>query len=136
MLSLWKTGTAAHRRYVIRTMAFMIPYMAICISMMVTDAFDQIMGTPAAWVLAAAVSAPVIGQIWATLSLMRESDEFVRAVTAKQFILAAGLALAMATFWGFGETFAGAPHLPAWLIYPLFWGAYGVVSPFIRDSNA
>lgn len=136
MLSLWKTGTAAHRRYVIRTMAFMIPYMAICISMMVTDAFDQIMGTPAAWVLAAAVSAPVIGQIWATLSLMRESDEFVRAVTAKQFIVAAGLALAMATFWGFGETFAGAPHLPAWLIYPLFWGAYGVVSPFIRDSNA
>lgn len=136
MLSLWKTGTAAHRRYVIRTMAFMIPYMAICISMMVTDAFDQIMGTPAAWVLAAAVSAPVIGQIWATLSLMRESDEFVRAVTAKQFIVAAGLALALATFWGFGETFAGAPHLPAWLIYPLFWGAYGVVSPFIRDSNA
>lgn len=136
MLSLWKTGTAAHRRYVIRTMAFMLPYMAICISMMVTDAFDRIMGTPAAWVLAAAVSAPVIGQIWATLSLMRESDEFVRAVTAKQFIVAAGLALALATFWGFGETFAGAPHLPAWLIYPLFWGAYGVVSPFIRDSNA
>jgi hypothetical protein len=136
MLSFWKTGTAAHRRYVIRTMAFMLPYMAICISMMVTDAFDQIMGTPAAWGLAATVSAPVVGQIWATLALMRESDEFVRAVTAKQFIVAAGLAMAAATFWGFGETFAGAPHLPAWLIYPLFWGAFGVVSPFIRDSNA
>ena len=136
MLSLWKTGTAAHRRYVIRTMAFMLPYMALCISMMTTDAFDQVMGTPAAWGLAAAVSAPVIGQIWATLSLMRESDEFVRAVTAKQFIVAAGVAMAVATFWGFGETFAGAPHLPAWLIYPLFWGAFGVVSPFIRDSNA
>jgi len=136
MSSLWKSGTAAHRRYVIRTMAFMLPYMAICIAMMVTDAFDQIMGTPAAWVLAAAVSAPIMGQIWATLSLMRESDEFVRAVTAKQFIVAAGLAMAVATFWGFGETFAGAPHLPAWLIYPLFWGAFGVVSPFIRDSNA
>ena len=136
MSSLWKTGTPAHRRYAIRTVTFMLPYMAICISMMVTDAFDQIMGTPAAWVLAAAVSAPVIGQIWATLALMRESDEFVRAVTAKQFIVAAGLAMAAATFWGFGETFAGAPHLPAWLIYPLFWGAFGVVSPFIRDSNA
>jgi hypothetical protein len=114
----------------------MLPYMAICISMMVTDAFDQIMGTPAAWGLAATVSAPVVGQIWATLALMRESDEFVRAVTAKQFIVAAGLAMAAATFWGFGETFAGAPHLPAWLIYPLFWGAFGVVSPFIRDNNA
>lgn len=136
MSSLWKTGTAAHRRYVIRTLAFMLPYMAICIAMMTTDAFDEIMGTPSAWLLAATVSAPVIGQIWATLALMRESDEFVRAVTAKQFIVAAGLAMAAATFWGFGETFAGAPHLPAWLIYPLFWGAFGVVSPFIRDSNA
>lgn len=135
MLSVWKTGTAAHRKYVIRTLAFMIPYMALCISMMVTDAFDEVMGKPSAWLLAAAVSAPVIGQIWATLSLLRDSDEFVRAVTAKQFIVAAGLAMAVATFWGFGETFAGAPHIPAWLIYPLFWAAFGVVSPFIRDSN-
>lgn len=135
MLNVWKTGTAAHRKYVIRTLAFMIPYMALCISMMVTDAFDEVMGKPSAWLLAATVSAPVIGQIWATLSLMRDSDEFVRAVTAKQFIVAAGLAMAVATFWGFGETFAGAPHIPAWLIYPLFWAAFGVVSPFIRDSN-
>ena len=29
MLNVWKTGTAAHRRYVIRTFAFMIPYMLI-----------------------------------------------------------------------------------------------------------
>lgn len=135
MLNVWKTGTAAHRKYVIRTLAFMIPYMALCIAMMVTDAFDEVMGKPSAWLLAATVSAPVIGQIWATLSLMRDSDEFVRAVTAKQFIVAAGLAMAVATFWGFGETFAGAPHIPAWLIYPLFWAAFGVVSPFIRDSN-
>jgi hypothetical protein len=43
--------------------------------------------------------------------------------------------MAVAVFWGFGESFAGAPHLPAWLVYPLFWAAYGVVSPFIRASN-
>ncbi len=135
MLSIWNKGTSAHRRYTIRTMAFMIPYAAICIAMMTTDAFDAVMNKPAGWVLAAAVSAPVIGQIWATLSLMRESDEFVRGVTAKQFILAAGLAMAVAVFWGFGESFAGAPHLPAWLIYPLFWALYGATSPFIRSSR-
>ncbi|MNI39393.1 hypothetical protein D3C73_935740 [compost metagenome] len=103
--------------------------------MMTTDAFDGVMGKPAGWVLAAAVSAPVIGQIWATLALMRESDEFVRMVTAKQFIIASGMAMAVATFWGFGESFAGAPHLPAWLIYPLFWAAFGLTAPFIRTSN-
>ena len=37
--------------------------------------------------------------------------------------------------FGARQNFAGAPHLPAWLIYPLFWAAYGVVSPFIRASN-
>jgi hypothetical protein len=135
MLTAWKQGTPAGRKYMIRTWAFMAPYVAICVSMMVTDAFDDVIGKPAGWVLAAAISAPVIGQIWATLALMRDSDEFVRAVTAKQFILAAGLAMAVATFWGFAETFAAAPHIPAWLIYPTFWALYGCVAPFIRTSN-
>ena len=135
MLLTWKNGTPAHRRYVIRTMAFMIPYMAICIAMMTTDAFDEVIGRPAGWVLAAAVSAPVIGQIWATLALMRESDEFVRAVTAKQFILAAGIAMAIASVWGFGESYADAYHLPGWIIYPLFWACFGLVAPFVRSSR-
>ena len=135
MLNAWKQGTPAGRKYMIRTWAFMVPYMVICISMMVTDAFDDIIGKPAGWVLAAAVSAPIIGQLWATLSLMRDSDEFVRAVTAKQFIVAAGLAMALATFWGFAETFANAPHLPGWLIYAVFWMLYGMVAPFIKTSN-
>lgn len=135
MLNIWKTGTAAHRRYVIRTFAFMVPYVVVCFAAM-GSVFDEVVGKPAGWVLAVAVSAPVIGQIWATLALMRESDEFVSAVTARSFIVAAGLAMAGATLWGFGETFAGAPHLPAWLVYPLFWGLYGCVAPFVQRSNA
>ncbi|MFC7378137.1 hypothetical protein [Brevundimonas sp. GCM10030266] len=134
MLSIWKNGTPAHKRYVIRTWLFMVPYVAICTSMMVTDAFDEVIGKPAGWILAAAISAPVVGQLWATLSLMKDSDEFVRALTAKQFIVASGLAMALAVFWGFAETFAAAPHLPAWLIYPAFWMLYGMVAPFIRTS--
>jgi putative oxidoreductase len=135
MMSAYQNGTPAGRKYMLRTFAFMIPYMLICGSMMVTDAFDEIIGKPAGWILALAVSAPVIGQIWATLSLMRDSDEYMRAVIAKQFILAAGLAMALATFWGFAETFANAPHLPGWLIYAAFWGLYGCVAPFIKASN-
>lgn len=135
MLSVWKTGTAAHRRYVIRTMAFMVPYVAVNVAA-IFGAFDQVVGKPAGWVLAAAMSAPVVGQIWATLSLMRDSDEFVRALTARQFIIASGLAMAASVLWGFGESFAGAYHLPAWLIYPLFWFFYGATSPFVRTTNA
>jgi putative oxidoreductase len=77
----------------------------------------------------------VVGQIWATLALMKESDEFVRALTAKQFILAAGAAMAIASVWGFGESYADAYHLPAWIIYPLFWACFGVIAPFVRSSR-
>lgn len=122
------------RRYVLRTLAFMGAYVLLMIAVM-AGAFDDIASSAAKWTLAAAATAPIVGQIWATLSLMAEADEFVRAVTAKQFIAATGLAMALATFWGFAETFAGAPHLPSWLIYPVFWGCFGVVSPLIRTSR-
>ncbi len=134
MLNFGKQTTAAGRKYVLRTMAFMSGYVAINVAA-IFGAFDDITSTPAAWALALAVSAPVVGQIWATLSLMRDSDEFVRAVTAKQFIVAAGIAMAAATVWGFGESYADAPHIPAWIIYPLFWACFGLVAPFIRSSR-
>lgn len=127
--------TSAARRYRLRTLAFMVPYVAICVAMMTTDVFDGVMGRAAAWLLALAVAAPIAGQIWAVLSFMRDSDEFVRAVTAKQFIVASGIAMALFTFWGFAENFAGAPHAEGWLIVPLFWGAFGAVAVFIRSSN-
>lgn len=123
--------TPAGRRYVIRTTAFMTGYMAINIAA-ILGAFDDIQGKPAAWLLALAVSAPVAGQLWATLAMMRDSDEYIRGIFAKQFILAAGLAMAIATAWGFGESFAGAPHVPAWIIYPLFWAMFGLVAMVVR----
>nr|WP_314431769.1 hypothetical protein [uncultured Brevundimonas sp.] len=134
MLTLSKQTTPAGRRYVIRTMAFMGGYVAVMLTT-IGGAFDTIQNTPAAWALALTVAAPIAGQIWATLSFMRDSDEFVRAVTAKQFIIAAGVAMAAFSAWGFGESFAGAPHAEGWMIYPLFWAVFGCVAPFIRSSN-
>lgn len=134
MLALGKSTSSAHKRYVLRTVAFMSGYVAVNVAA-IFGAFDDIASPVAAWALALTVSAPVIGQIWATLALMRESDEFVRAVVAKQFILASGLAMAIASVWGFGESYAAAPHIPAWIIYPLFWACFGVIAPFVKTSN-
>ena len=92
MLAMGKSTTPAHRKYVIRTLSFMAGYVAVNVAA-IFGAFDEIHGKPAAWVLALVVSAPVAGQMWATLSLMNESDEFVRSLTAKQFIIAAGVAM-------------------------------------------
>lgn len=134
MLALGKSTSSAHKRYAIRTIAFMSGYVAVNVAA-IFGAFDDITSPVAAWGLALTVSAPVIGQIWATLALMRESDEFVRAVVAKQFILASGLAMAVASVWGFGESYAAAPHIPAWIIYPLFWACFGLIAPFVKSSN-
>lgn len=129
-----KHKTSAAKKYGFRTMAFMGGYTAVMIAV-IGGAFDRIQNTPAAWVLALAVSAPIAGQIWAMLSYLRESDEFVRALMAKRFITAAGVAMALFSAWGFGESFAGAPHAEGWLIYPLFWAIFGLISPLIRSSR-
>ncbi len=124
----------AHRRYIVRTLAFMAGYMAVNIAA-ITGAFDGLEDGPGAWILGLVVAAPVAGQIWATLALMQESDEFVRILTAKRFIIASGLAMAVFSGWGYLESFAHAPHAPGWFIYPLFWAAYGVVTPFVRTTR-
>lgn len=128
------SATPADRRYIRRTAAFMAGYAAINIAA-ITGAFDDI-GQTAAWVLALAVAAPVAGQIWAVLVWMRDSDEFVRALAAKRFVIASGAAMALFSAWGFLETYAGAAHAPGWLIYPLFWAAFGLVTPLVRNSRA
>ena len=60
-------------------------------------------------------------------------DEFVRLLAFKRMAIAGACAITAATAWSVGEL-AGLPHLPAWLIYPLFWGLFGVVTPLIRST--
>lgn len=117
------------RTYTIRTMAFMAGYVAVNVAL-IAGAFDDV-GRGGAYVLALAVTAPVIGQLWATLDCMRKADEYVVKILARPFILGAGLTIAVFTGWGFMETFAGVPHAPGWLIYPLFWAMYGISMPLM-----
>ena len=123
----------AQRRYVIRTLAFMIPYAAINMAA-IAGAFDG-RSTPGSILLGLAVAAPIAGQLWATLALMRDADEFVRVLTAKRFIIASGLAMALFSAWGMVESYAAAPHAPGWMISPLFWFCFGVTAPFVRTTR-
>jgi putative oxidoreductase len=121
------------RRYRLRTVIFMSAYVAFNLAA-IFGAFDS-RQPPGTWLLALAIAAPVVGQIWATLAFMRDSDEFIRALTARRFIMASGLAMAGFTTWGFLESYADAPHAPGWLIFALFWLCYGVVAPFVRSTR-
>jgi putative oxidoreductase len=125
--------TSAAKAYTFRTVFFMLGYV-VALVLAVGGALDTIGGV-SGWVLAAAVAAPVAGQIWATLVFIRDSDEFVAGVTAKRFILAAGMTFALSVFWGFAEKFAEAPHVEGWWVYVVFWGLMGFMPMFIRSSR-
>ena len=88
----------------------------------------------AALVLLLAVS--VAAQFVVAYRSIAARDEFVRGLTFKRGIAAAGITITAAVLWGLGEQFLDAPHVPMWLVYPVFWGTFGIVSPFIRSSRA
>ncbi|HZF94977.1 MAG TPA: hypothetical protein VEZ20_08905 [Allosphingosinicella sp.] len=91
---------------------------------------------PAAAVAAvlALVGLSVVGQFAAAYRLVAVQDEFLRGITAKRVIAAAGLTITVAVLCGLAQQFLGAPAVPMWVIYPFFWGAFGMVTPFIRDT--
>lgn len=128
------SASSAGRRYLVLTLLFMGIYILINL-LTIQGLFDSLLGQATGWLIAIAVALPVAGQMWATLGLMAQSDEFVRVIVAKCFVLAAGTTLTLWTAWGFGETYAAAPHIPAWLIYPFFWAVFAMVSPFVRTSD-
>jgi putative oxidoreductase len=126
-------NTAASRRYSTRMLVSMGIYAAINVAAILGTVKD--LPPPARYGLALAVTAPIIYQLWAVLRFMEESDEFVRALLTRIMIMAWGITISLATAWGFLESYADAPHIQTWLIYPLFWGVFGLVSPFVRSTR-
>ncbi|MFN3229955.1 MAG: hypothetical protein ACK41P_08900, partial [Asticcacaulis sp.] len=63
-----------------------------------------------------------------------ESDEYIRFLTTKRIVLAAGGLLAFVTLWGFLEIYAKAPDFPLFLCLPVFFGLFGLLSFVVRDA--
>lgn len=90
--------------------------------------------TPVVIVLAVAPTVIAAAQFYTAYRLVAAQDEFVRALLAKRMLIAAALTIVFAIAWS-GAELMGAPHLPAWLLYPLTWGLFGVVTPLVGRSN-
>jgi hypothetical protein len=80
------------------------------------------------YALALAPALPIGGSIVAIMRFMRDSDEYIRAVHAERFILTTGIVLFGCTVWGFMQNFADAPKIDLWIIYPVFWAIFGLIS--------
>lgn len=129
---LMRDFTPALRRYILVTCLSMGFYVLLSMAA-IAGALDGMSRAPRLG-FAALVCLTIVIQIWATLIAMRDSDEFIRALMARRFIIAAGAAFAIMSAWGFAESYASAPHIAGWIVYPLFWALYGLVTPFVRNS--
>ena len=132
-MSLLGPASKPQRRYTRSVVGWMTLYVVLVFGVPMLLEWRHITG-PALYVLAVLPSLPIGGVVWAALRLMAESDEFVRALLAKRFVIAAGITFFLSAAWGFLESYAHAPHVPMWMVFPGFWAAFGLVSPFVRTT--
>jgi hypothetical protein len=123
-----------HRPYIVTTGLLLAAFVAALLAL-AWNAETGRLPLAAAGALALVPPATVAAQFAAAWRLIAGQDEWVRALTAKRMIAAAGLTVTLAVGWSMAEEYVGLPHAPAWLLYPFFWGAFGFVTPFIRDSR-
>ncbi|HMQ20277.1 MAG TPA: hypothetical protein PKC77_14075 [Sphingopyxis sp.] len=87
----------------------------------------QTVAKPVAALLALLPTLPVLAMIWAMARyVIEETDEYLRARTVHAALVATGMLLAVATFWGFLTTFGVAPNVPMWAAVPVWCIGLGV----------
>lgn len=93
---------------------------------------------PLLYFLAVLPALPIGGTIWHVQRHIELVDEYVRGMLTKRFIYATGMTLFICTAYGFLESNAGLPHFSLYLVYPLFWGMFGLISAILGvvEKNA
>ena len=118
-----KIRSLAQRTYLKRMAAVAVFYLAAVF--LASSVVDE--GDPVTWLTIVVAILPglgVVGFFWAMGRLMvEEQDEFIRMLITRQALIATGLALSLASVWGFLETYDVAPHVDAyWWAIAFFFG--------------
>ena len=124
--------TAAGRRYIARFIPAMLAYVVVLSGAL--WAISNLHPTgPLLWLLAIAPAFPVMALIAIMgLYLIEETDEFIRSVLVQSMLWGVGITLSACTAWGFLENVELVPHLPLYLVFPIFCGAMGLAQPLVR----
>lgn len=127
-----KTMSLAAKRYLMRFFPAIGAYVAVLFASTWIIKHLAPHG-PLLWGLAIAPALPIIAVIAIMgLYLIEETDEFVRAMLVQSMLWGIGVTLAGCTAWGFLENVDLAPHLPLYLVFPIFCGAMGLAQPLVR----
>lgn len=122
------------RRYVIWSSANWILFIG-AVAFLTWGAVDARLSEFVLWAIVLVTAGTVAAQFFAAYRLVAVQDEFIRGITAKRGIAAAGVTITVAVLWGLAQQFLPVPEVPMWVVYPLFWGTFGIVTPFIRSSQ-
>src|ERR1700753_482039 len=120
-------------RYALGASGGWLLFIAAILSVGYVRALGGTQATLTALALAPALIAAI--QYFVAWRLVAEQDEFVRGLFAKRMLAAGAIAGVLAIRWSGGEM-VGAPPLPAWLLYPLVWGLFGAMTPFIGGTRS
>jgi len=98
----------------------MVLYMAMIVAVPVLIAWARPSG-PALWLIALLPAAPLSAVFWFYGRFFVElRDEYIRLLEIKKALIATGVVMMAATAWGFLESYAGATHVPLYVV-PLAW---------------
>jgi hypothetical protein len=118
--------TPAWKRYNWRVICLSLLYCAFLIPA-VYGFKHQLVPYSVAWLVAILPALPIIGIFFAIgRYLVEEQDEYVRMLMARQTLWASGIALSVATAWGFLENFGLVGHVDAYYIAVLWFFGLGV----------
>jgi hypothetical protein len=118
--------TPATRRYNQRVLWLSALYGLFLVGSVYGFAHHMLSG-PAAYVAAVLPALPIIG-VFAAIGryLVEEQDEYVRMLMVRQTLWASGIALSVATIWGFLESFDLVGHIDAYYIAVLWFAGLGI----------
>jgi hypothetical protein len=126
MSAIASNRTAMRRRYIRRVALSSSGYVVTLLLAVFLIEKRGLDGLPAI-ILALLPAVCVAGVFWAMARLLvEEQDEYLRTLLVRQLLVASGLTLTVATFWGFLEEFGFAPHVPAWYAILVFFLGQGV----------
>jgi len=114
------TLSAAAQRYNRRVLGWSFAYVLVLIGAIWTYGALHPQGA-LAWIIAILPALPLLFFIWSMgRYLVEEKDEYLRQRMVMASLWATGILLALATCYGFLETFMLVPHVPGWAAVPVW----------------
>jgi hypothetical protein len=119
-------GSTANRAYMRRFLPMMGLYVVCLLATVWLD--DRLAPKgPLAVALAILPALPLVGVVWAFGRLLiEETDEYLRALTVRQFLVATGFMLCVTSIWGFLDAFGQVPHVPMYWAFIIWCMGLGV----------